>query len=517
MRIDKTARAMIEPLESRQLLSAAIAPPGFFVYPKYTVWPAEHEFFPSIEDTSLPIQFSLQNAPAGMSIASPTSSYGPTLTWTPTESQVGFYNVTVVGTNSAGTLKVPFSIQVTPNLPELSETFASISSATVGVPTTGKVSDFSGEKTTFSIVSAPGGVSINASTGVLNWTPTAAEAGNTKIIVQGRNLFGTSDLTIAFPTYPAPPVTNLAVQTNGLNAPTMSWTQPTNSLEKIGGYFIQLQAFGPNGETTYNYDRSSSATSFKMQGLPKGDYDFIPTVTPLDAARHYAGLPTTGSAFRFATGVPTVDISQSSIVTLPLFPVSFMLTDSDSMDPATFKLISGPAGLTVGPTLDDGENDQPGPSFADVSWTPTAAQVGAQTAVFSATDALGTVTKTITMTVQPPPPPPPATAWVGDVTANGFTLYWTPPTAGQFVVGYNIGITYAVGAGSANTNLYFGATVSASTLKYHFNMSNLGAFAAQISAFNSLDQTDGATQWISLGNSVYNPVLTGDSGPTAST
>jgi Putative Ig domain len=516
MRTDKIQRAMIEPLESRRLLSAVIAPPNFIVFSPITVWPAEHGFEPEVMSFDLPIQYSLLNAPVGMTITSPTNSDWPMLAWTPTSSQTGSYNVTVVGTNSAGTLKVPFSIRVTPDVPELSDevgsTYQPVQSETVGVPTQAQVVDSSGEKSVFSIVSAPAGVSINSSTGLINWTPTAAEAGNTKIIVQGKNVFGTSDLTIAFPTYPAPPVTNLVVKTDGLNAPTMSWTQPTNSLEKITGYYIQLQAFGPNGETTYNYDRSSSATSFKMQGLPKSDYEFIPTISPLDAAGHL-GLATTGSAFRYATGVPMIDISESNIVALPQYPVSFMLTDSDSIDPATYKLISGPAGLT----LDDSENDDISSAYAYVSWTPTDAQVGVQTAVFSATDALGTVTKTVTMTVQPPQTAASATAWVGDVTGNGFTLYWTPPTNAQFVAGYNIGIYYAIGTGSSNTNLYAGAKVSANVLSYHFTMPNLGAFAALISTFNSLDQSGGITQWISLGNSIYNPVSSIDSGPTAST
>jgi hypothetical protein len=503
MNASNRSKSAIEPLESRRLFSTAVLPPQFTVYPPTTVWPAEHQFYPGILSAALPIEYSLLNAPAGMTITSPTDSLEPMLTWTPTESQVGSYKITVVGTNSAGTLKVPFSIQVKPNVPQLwdvdSSTFFPVQSATVGVPTGVEVTDSSGEKTTFSIVSAPAGVGINASTGLLNWTPTAAEAGNTKIIVQGKNVYGRSDLTIAFPTYPAPAVSDIIVKTDGLNAPTISWTQPTNSLEKIAGYHIVLQIFGPNGETDSGFDRSSAATSFKLQGLPKGDYAFIPTVSPLDAAGH-EGLPTTGAAFRFATGVPVIDASASDIVTAPDEPVSFQLGYSDSVDPVTFALVAGPEGITVGTNGWIGY----------VSWTPTEAQVGQQTAIFSATSALGRVTTTVKFTVQPPPPFAPDTAWVGNVTSNGFTLYWTPPTDAKFVAGYTIGISYALGAGNADLTLYAGSNVSAGVLSYPFTMPNLGAFAAQISSYDSLGQSGGVTQWISLGNSIYNPVISND-------
>ncbi len=118
MRTDHRFKPSIETLEARRLLSGAIVPPGFSVFQNNTTWLAEHEFYAGILSVTLPVQYSLLDAPAGMTITSPTNSDEPMLAWTPTESQVGSYKVTVVGSNSAGTMKVPFSIQVTPDVPD---------------------------------------------------------------------------------------------------------------------------------------------------------------------------------------------------------------------------------------------------------------------------------------------------------------------------------------------------------------------------------------------------------------
>jgi hypothetical protein len=483
-----------EALERRRLLSAAITPPDFVVDPN-TVWPAEHEFEPEIFSSNLPIHYSLLNAPKGMRVVNIPQSYVSLITWTPTESQVGTYKVTVVGTNSAGTLKVPFSIKVTPDVPELYDYFGTnvadqgVPYGMVGVPTAIQVGDSSAQKSTFSIISSPAGVSINPSTGLIKWTPIATEAGNTKIVVRGKNIFGTSDLTIAFPTYTAPAVTDIVVKTNGLNPPTMSWTQPTNSLEKIAGYNIVLQAFGPNGGTTFDFNRESPATSFKLQGLPRGDYEFIPTVTPIDAAGHM-GLSTTGAAFEYGTGVPVLSTSPSPLVTAAGGRLEFNLNDSDTVSPVTFAIVSAPAGLSFEYQW----------SNSILSWIPTDAQVGEHTIVFSATDSLGTHTQSVQILVQPPVPYYMTDLWVSDVTPTGFTLNWAKPADAKFIAGYTVDVSYGPsGSLSASANVSSGAT------SFHFSNPNLGLFAARVSAFNSLLQEGELSQWASLGNSIYNP------------
>ena len=486
------AHQIIESLEARKFLSSNVAPPDFTVIPQTTDWPAEHEYQPDIYSTDVSIQYSLLNAPKGMTITKVPQSYASYLTWIPSESQLGTFKVTVVGTNSAGTLKIPFSIRVTPDVPELYDYFGTnlaepgVPYGMVGVQTEIQVADQSEQKSTYSIASSPVGASINPSTGVLKWTPTATEAGNTKIIVQGKNIFGTSDLTIAFPTYTAPAVTDIVVKTDGLNPPTLSWIQPTNSLEKIAGYNIVLNAFGPDGETTFNFDRSSPATSFKLQGLPKGDYEFIPSVTPLDAAGH-VGLATTGSPFEYATGIPVISGSKAPLVTVPGESLSFNLNDSDTAGAVAFAIVSAPTGVSM-------------PYDNSVSWFPTDDQVGEQTIVISATDSLGTHTHLFQVLVQPPAPNMITGVWVSDVTSTGFTLNWPRQNDPQFIAGYTVFISYGQGG-----TLSASANVSAGATSLHFSNPHLGLFAARVSAFNSLLDESLPSQWASLGNSVFNP------------
>ena len=65
-------------------------------------------------------------------------------------------------------------------------------------------------------------------------------------------------------TPPISAVTNLAVATDGLNPPTMSWTPPKlTSHQKITGYNVILRAYAVYGVTTYAFDRSSTASSFQ--------------------------------------------------------------------------------------------------------------------------------------------------------------------------------------------------------------------------------------------------------------
>ena len=62
----------------------------------------------------------------------------------------------------------------------------------------------------YSIASGPSGASINATTGLLIWTPTLADVGTANIVVAASNGWGTVYATLSFPVYvtgPGPAVT----------------------------------------------------------------------------------------------------------------------------------------------------------------------------------------------------------------------------------------------------------------------------------------------------------------------
>jgi len=124
------------------------------------------------------LSYSLTTAPSGMTINSLTGL----INWVPTSSQVGSQDVVVnVSDNGSPVLSVNqgFSIAVT-----AANVAPSISSV---APTTAKqgvvysynvnATDSNNDSLTFSLTSAPTGMSINASSGVISWTPTSSQVG----------------------------------------------------------------------------------------------------------------------------------------------------------------------------------------------------------------------------------------------------------------------------------------------------------------------------------------------------
>src|SRR5213079_1117070 len=140
-------------------------------------------------DVDLPantLTFSLMSAPAGVNL-NPSSGV---LTWTPTEAQgpstnlitvrvidngappssdTRSFTVVVTEANSAPVLTVPPDQTVT----ELS---------TLTVTNTASDADLPANTLTFSLVSAPAGVNLDSSSGVLSWTPTEAQGPSTNVI-----------------------------------------------------------------------------------------------------------------------------------------------------------------------------------------------------------------------------------------------------------------------------------------------------------------------------------------------
>ena len=140
-------------------------------------------------DSDLPankLTFSLRSAPDGMSL-DPSSGV---LTWTPTEAQRPSTNLITVVVTDDGTppLSDTNSFTVAVNevnsapvlapvadriIPELSTLAVTIRASDADVPV---------NTLTFSLVSAPEGMSLDSNTGVLTWTPTEAQGPSTNTI-----------------------------------------------------------------------------------------------------------------------------------------------------------------------------------------------------------------------------------------------------------------------------------------------------------------------------------------------
>src|SRR5439155_1524574 len=119
--------------------------------------------------------FSLVGAPAGASINATSGVFA----WTPTEAQgPGSYPFTVRVSDGTADTDAAITIDVTEAnaAPVLSDVPATATRPEPrGCASTATDSDLPPQRPTFSLVGAPGGASINSSTGAFTWTPTEAQ------------------------------------------------------------------------------------------------------------------------------------------------------------------------------------------------------------------------------------------------------------------------------------------------------------------------------------------------------
>src|SRR5205085_7363071 len=124
-----------------------------------------------------PLAFTLAGAPAGMTIDPATGS----ITWTPTVAQIGINAVSVAASDGQGaTATQDFNILVAPeaanhapmiiSTPPTSFTFAA-GTYTYAV----HALDAENDSLTYSLTSAPAGMTIDPATGLITWTPDVSQ------------------------------------------------------------------------------------------------------------------------------------------------------------------------------------------------------------------------------------------------------------------------------------------------------------------------------------------------------
>lgn len=169
------------------------------------------------------LTFSLTAAPMGMNINATTGL----VQWTPTAAQVGSHSVTVRVQDTGGLAAMQdFAITVPqPNRPPLI-TSTPGTTATVGLPYSYDVEATdpdTGDVLTFSLTTAPTGMTINAATGLIQWTPTAGQVGDHAVTVQVQDTGGLTAtqsfmITVLQPNRP-PQITSTPVTTATVGQP----------------------------------------------------------------------------------------------------------------------------------------------------------------------------------------------------------------------------------------------------------------------------------------------------------
>ncbi len=194
------------------------------------------------------VTFTLIAAPTGMTI----DSQRGVIRWTPTSSQLGTVTVTLAATDARGnTATQSFDIDVSNvvrNAPPVISSRANFR-ARVNAAYDYQViaRDPEGDAITYSLLRSPSGMTIDANTGLIAWTPTITQAGAHLIQVQARDTAGNSA------------VQRFAILARVNQAPVITSTAP-KSVSLGGVYRYDLAVNEPDGD----------AVSFALLVAPTG-------------------------------------------------------------------------------------------------------------------------------------------------------------------------------------------------------------------------------------------------------
>ena len=359
--------------------------------------------------------FSLTNAPVGMTI-NPSSGV---ITWTPTVSEYGIIGVTVAATNPSGTVSSTFTISV-PNPAPAFTTSTTLPAAWDNIPYAATITATQSvppgtPAPIYSIQSGPTGLTIDPNSGVITWTPTAAQNGTQNVTIAATNFAGTTTqaftISVAADTTPptAPTATATAISTRSI---TLSWTPSTDNVG-VAGYSIYsytppvYRHAGGKGSGTVLVSPAKytllvsgiTSDSYEMDNLQPGTtYQYA--VAAYDAAGNISGYSSPVATETWL--MPSVTWSTDSSNTDPQVSVianhSLYMTIWPVGNPTpTYTLSSAPAGATFTPA--NWTNSQLTSYPANITWTPTADEVGPQNIVFQSVNSAGTTYTTIPVNV----------------------------------------------------------------------------------------------------------------------
>lgn len=141
-----------------------------------------------VEATGIPSPtYSLLSYPEGMTIDETTGL----IEWTPTEAQLGSHPVSVRAANPAGLDEQSFTVTVTGPSEPPKITSTPPSEAEVGQTYVYDVNAGGIPEPTYVLIDAPQGMTIDQTTGLIQWTPEASQSGTNEVTVRAANSAGT--------------------------------------------------------------------------------------------------------------------------------------------------------------------------------------------------------------------------------------------------------------------------------------------------------------------------------------
>ncbi|PYL92020.1 MAG: hypothetical protein DMF14_05485, partial [Verrucomicrobia bacterium] len=366
-----------------------------------------------ITATNNPTSFNATGLPGGLTVNTSTGL----ISGTPTTA--GTYTVTLSATNAGGTGSATLTLTVV-NPPPPVITSATTANGTVGVAFSYQITA-TNNPTSFNATGLPAGLTVNTTTGVISGTPTTA--GAYTVAISASNAGGTGSATL----------------TLTINNPVPTTTSISPASTTAGSAQFTLTVNGTNfvSTSTVDWNGSPLATTFVSSiqltaVVPAANVAAVGTasVTVVNPAPGGG----TSNAQTFTINPPPPVITSPTTATGQV-AVAFSYNITATNNPTSFNATGLPAGLTVNT------------STGLISGTPTTA--GTYTVTISATNAGGTGSHTLTLTINPPTPviQPPFTA-TGTVGSNfSYTINATNNPTSYNATGLPGGLAINTGTG----------------------------------------------------------------------
>ena len=325
----------------------------------------------TITANNLPASFNATGLPAGLSVNTGSGLISGTPTVT------GVFNAMISATNTAGTANQALTITIALVAPVITSSLTS--NATSGAAYTYTITA-NNLPASFNATGLPTGLSINTMTGVISGTPVVAMGGPVNVMISATNATNTDTKTL--------------VLTVSLNAPTIT---SANSAGGTSGSPFSFQIIATDFPTSYAASGLPAGLTINtMTGLISGTSTVVMTSmfpVMVTATNGSGTSPTQTLTITITLAAPVVTSGAAASGTVAS-PFSYQITASNV--PTSFAATGLPAGLSV--------NTMTGL----ISGTPITN--GTSNVMVSATNASGTGSKAVTVTIANQPPP----------TASGF-------------------------------------------------------------------------------------------------
>jgi hypothetical protein len=248
----------------------------------------------------------------------------------------------------------------------------------------------------FSLITAPDGMSIGSDSGVISWTPTTAQEGTQSVTVAATNSQGQDTQTFSIMVVPHPP-TGLTATGASTTSIALSWDAANDP--NVTGYDVYERTFlhNPKGSGgTYHYhllSRNQPENSYLATGLVAGSsHTYV--VTAISSTLGFTTGYSAAAGGRtwvaptlqpdYLTGGGAVFSGSINVTAGQTVQITLL----GSGNPAVvYSALNGPITLSVDPTT------------GVVRYTPDASEVGLVDVTFQAENVLGAVMQTFQFNV----------------------------------------------------------------------------------------------------------------------